>query len=432
VKPHFTTFFSDRGGMARVLRTVPWGVWYALISVTAALIVISHRPDAVSNAQFWAEDGRVWYAQAYNLDPLAAFLLPEAGYYQTVSRAVAAFSLLVPLAWAPLVLNLFAIAVQAFNAFFITSERMSHAVPSRLFRFGAAFIYLALPNSYETSANLTNTQWHLALTVLLIIFAKPAEEMAWKIFDIVAVALSALSGPLCLLLLPIAAIKYFYRRERRLLILGSILLIGCVVQFSALFTNERPSSEVLGASFFGAMRILAGQVFIGSLVGAKNYGLLRHSHLLWTDVLASIIAAGGVAVFVLAFIWGKQELRLLIIFAVLVFATALVNPAVTKLEPQWIAMETPLTASRYWMFPGLAFLASLFFLATNPRVGRLRYLFILPALLMIWGFVADWKQPRFKDLDFAAHAREFDAARNGETVTIPINPEGWTMQLQKR
>jgi len=431
VKQHFTTFFSDRGGVARILRTVPWGVWYVVIAITAGLIVVSHRPDAVMNAQFWAEDGRIWYAQAYNLDPLAAFLLPEAGYYQTVSRAVAALSLLVPLAWAPLVLNLFAIAVQAFNAFFITSERMSHAVPSRLFRFGAAFIYLALPNSYETSANLTNTQWHLALTVLLIILAKPAEDIAWKIFDNAAVALSALSGPLCLLLLPIAVIKYFYRREKRLLVLGSILLMGCIVQFSALFINERPSSQVLGASFFGAIRILSGQVFISSLVGAKNYGLLRHSHL-WSDVLASIVAAGGVAVFVVAFIWGKQELRLLIIFAVLVCVTALVNPAVTKLEPQWIAMETPLTASRYWMFPGLAFLASLLFLATNLRVGRLRYLFILPALMMIWGFVADWKQPRFKNLDFAAHAREFDAARPGETVTIPINPDGWTMQLKKR
>jgi len=431
VKPQLTTFFSDRGGLARVLRSVPWGVWYVLVGISAALIVVSHRPDAIMNAQFWAEDGRVWYAQAYNLDPLAAFLLPEAGYFQTVSRGVAAFSLLFPLAWAPLVLNVSAIAVQAFNAFFITSDRMSSAVPSRLFRFGAAFIYLALPNSYETSANLTNTQWHLALTVLLIILAKPAEEIAWKIFDNAAVTLSALSGPLCLLLLPIAVIKYFYRRERRLLVVGSILLIGCVVQFSALITNERPSSEVLGASFFGAIRIIAGQVFISPLVGAKNYGLLRHTHL-WTDVLASIIAAGGLVVFVLAFIWGKQELRLLIIFAVLVCATALINPAVTKVEPQWIAMETPLTASRYWMFPGLAFLASLLFLATNLRVGRLRYLFILPALMMIWGFVADWKQPRFKDLDFAAHAREFDVAKPGETVTIPINPEGWEMQLQKR
>lgn len=431
MKPHLTTFFSDRGGLARVLRSVPWGVWYVLVGIAGALIVFSHRPDAVMNAQFWAEDGRVWYAQAYNLDPLAAFLLPEAGYFQTVSRAVAAFSLLFPLAWAPLVLNLFAIAVQAFNAFFITSDRMSRAVPSRLFRFGAAFIYLALPNSYETSANLTNTQWHLALTVLLIILAKPAETVAWKVFDHAAVALSALSGPLCLLLVPIAALKYFYRREKRLLILGSILLIGCAVQLGALFTNERPSSEVLGASFFGAIRIVAGQVFISPLVGAKNYGLLRHTHL-WTDILASIITAGGLTVFVLAFIWGKQELRLLIIFAVLVCATALVNPAVTKLEPQWFAMETPLTASRYWMFPGLAFLASLFFLATNLRVGRLRYLFMLPALMMIWGFVADWKQPRFKDLGFAAHAREFDAAKPGEIVTIPINPEGWEMHLQKR
>ena len=152
----------------------------------------------------------------------------------------------------------------------------------------------------------------------------------------------------------------------------------------------------------------------------------------WTDATASAIFAGGLAVLVLAFIWGKQELRLLMIFAVLVCATALVNPAVTKLEPQWIAMETPLTGSRYWLFPGLTLLVCLVFLATHLRVGKLRYLFILPALLMIWGFVADWKQPRFKDLDFPAHAREFNNAKHDEIVTIPINPEGWEMHLQKR
>ncbi|MBX7061775.1 MAG: hypothetical protein K1X52_08955 [Pyrinomonadaceae bacterium] len=431
MKRQLTTFFSDRGGLARVLRSVPWGVWYVLLVIAAALIVISHRPDAVTDPQFWAEDGHMWYEQAYNLDPLAVFLVPEAGYYQTVSRAVAAFSLLFPFRWAPLVLNLFAIAVQAFNAFFIASDRMSHAMPSRLFRFAAAFIYLALPNSYETSANLTNTQWHLGFLVLLIILAKPAEDVAWKIFDHAAVALSAFSGPLCLLLVPIAAIKYFYRREKRLLILGSILMIGAAVQMSALFVYERPSSQPLGASFFGAVRIIAGQWFISPLVGAKNYGLL-HRTLWWTDATASVVAAGGLAVLVLAFIWGKQELRLLIIFAVLVCSTALVNPAVTKLEPQWVAMETPLTGSRYWFFPGLTLLVCSVFIATNLRVGKLRYLFVLPALLMIWGFVADWKQPRFKNLDFPAHAREFDNAKHGEIITIPINPEGWEMHLQKR
>lgn len=431
MKRQLTTFFSDRGGLARVLRSVPWVVWYVLLVIAAALIVISHRPDAVTDPQFWAEDGHMWYEQAYNLDPLAVFLVPEAGYYQTVSRAVAAFSLLFPFRWAPLVLNLFAIAVQAFNAFFIASDRMSHAMPSRLFRFSAAFIYLALPNSYETSANLTNTQWHLGFLVLLIILAKPAEDVAWKIFDHAAVALSAFSGPLCLLLVPIAAIKYFYRREKRLLVLGSILLAGSVIQLSALFANERPSDQILGAGFIGAVRVIAAQCFLSPLLGAKSYDFLLRSHW-WTTGLAAVVAAAGFSVLFLAFIWGKQELRLLIIFAVLVCAASLVNPAISKLEPQWIAMETPFAASRYWMFPGLALLTSLLFLATNQKVGRIRYLFILPAFMMILGFAADWKQPRFKDLDFAAHARKFDAAKPDETVVIPINPEGWEMRLKKR
>jgi hypothetical protein len=94
-------------------------------------------------------------------------------------------------------------------------------------------------------------------------------------------------------------------------------------------------------------------------------------------------------------------------------------------------METPLAASRYWMFPSIAFLVTLLFLATNQRSGRLRYLVVLPAALMVWGFTADWKHPKFRDLDFPAHAAEFEAARPGDLVTIPINPN-WEMRLKKR
>src|SRR5687767_7654590 len=69
----------------------------AVFCVGCALL-IARRPDAVLAAQFWAEDGRYWYAEAYALGPLWAAVTPHDGYFQTVSRSAAALALLVPLA----------------------------------------------------------------------------------------------------------------------------------------------------------------------------------------------------------------------------------------------------------------------------------------------------------------------------------------------
>ena len=71
------------------------------------------RPDALLNAQFWAEDGAFWYADAYNAGPWISLFQPENGYFQTISRLVAGISLLFPLRDAPLFFNVAAITIQA-------------------------------------------------------------------------------------------------------------------------------------------------------------------------------------------------------------------------------------------------------------------------------------------------------------------------------
>ena len=84
----------------------------ALLYLAAVALVASRRPDGLTNPQFWAEDGAVWFAQAYNQGPLTALLTPWTGYVQTFSRLVAAASLLVPLRHAPLVFNVAAVSMK--------------------------------------------------------------------------------------------------------------------------------------------------------------------------------------------------------------------------------------------------------------------------------------------------------------------------------
>ncbi len=79
-----------------------WRIHFYIFKI-AFTIIISRRPDALLNAQFWAEDGQIWYANAYNQGILHSLFSPFNGYFQTTSRLTAALTQLFPLAWAPLI-----------------------------------------------------------------------------------------------------------------------------------------------------------------------------------------------------------------------------------------------------------------------------------------------------------------------------------------
>lgn len=405
-------------------------ILYSIFAAAAFLITISHRPDSILNPQFWAEDGKMWYQQAYNNGVIASIFTTEAGYFQTISRLVASLSQLAPLAYAPLIFNFAAISAKVIVAMFMVSPRLEKAVSSVWVRALLAFIYLGLPHSFETTANLTNVQWHLALLCFLVLIAVPSEKIAWRVFDIAAVVLSAFSGPFCLLLVPIALIKFYFTRERRSLPFIGILLAAAAIQVVSLFVFERPSKQPLGAEPGLFFRIVGGHLFFDSIFGDKNYACIIRLGW-WTDVSAAFVSLGGFAVSIYAFIRGTLELRLMMLFSVFIIAGALILPAVSSEMPQWQAMWPEIVGSRYWMIPIFCFFACLTTIAARSDLRPARYASIALLLLSIVGIVADWKHPRFVDLQFAEHAAQFEEAPSGTEVVIPINP-GWEMRLIKK
>ena len=43
----------------------PWQ--QGILFLLACAVIVSRRPEAIFHAQFYAEDGHVWFADAYNL-----------------------------------------------------------------------------------------------------------------------------------------------------------------------------------------------------------------------------------------------------------------------------------------------------------------------------------------------------------------------------
>jgi len=126
---------------------------HIIIFAVCFVLLLTRRPDAILNAQFWAEDGKDWYANAYNLGAVKSLFMAHDGYFQTISRITASIAQAFPLIWAPLIFNSVALIFEILPVNLILSSRFSEVIPNKSARLLLAFLYIALPNSVEVHAN---------------------------------------------------------------------------------------------------------------------------------------------------------------------------------------------------------------------------------------------------------------------------------------
>jgi hypothetical protein len=402
-----------------------------LVFLFLAAVVVSRRPDVLFNAQFWAEDGKMWYADAYNLGVIHPFLQPAAGYFVTFPRLVALVGLLLPLGTVPLMFNCVAIVFQVLPAQLLLSSRCSEWGSIRA-RALFAFLYLALPNSQEMHANITNTQWRLALLALMILFAKLGGTALWNMFDLSILTLSALSGPFIIFIAPIAAVLYWSEPQtQQRLTFFLVSGLGALIQGLAVlltFGQDRAVHAVRGATPDLLIQILAKQVFLAALVGRRTLASYSfESGTSWIIALSVVCVGVGIECYVL--LKAPPIWKALIVFSFCILGVSLAFP-LTK-SPQWPALLAS-GGVRYWFFPMLAFIASLVWmlLSRNPRIVRAVAATLL--LVMVYGIVQDWGHPRSVDFHFSNYVRQFSELPPGSTLFIPINPAGWAMELMKR
>lgn len=401
----------------------------ALAAALVLLAFISRRPDAVTHAQFWAEDGTIWYADAYN-HGLAALLWPYNGYLQELSRLVADLAQPLPLLAVPLVFNVVALAVQVLPAAMLLSPRFDAALPSLSFRLLAVALYTGLPNSHEIDANLTNAQWHLALIVALVVLSSaPRTLWSWA-FDAGALAVAGLTGPFAVLLAPLALAASL--RNRRRLLLAFLLSATALVQAAVLFSSRTGRRHFPGVGLqLDDSRILAGQVLVSSLVGNRGYRIV-HATAAWQQLGFPLLLALLAALPVAYALWrGTRELRVLVAFAGLVLLALFFGPQDSPAPPEVFA--SPESGNRYYFLPILAWYAVLLWLLLRAQVRALRI--TAAACLAVACFIAipaDWRYPPYPESGFAQQVAAFDQAPSKQAFTFVIDPPGWTMQLRKR
>lgn len=412
-----------------------------LVFAAGFLILYARRPDAILNPQFFAEEGAFFFRDAYQLG-LKSLFLSYGGYFHTLLRLVALLAQLVPLAWAPLLMNLLAIAVQLLPVNVFLSSRFSPiSFPVRLF---AGLVYLALPNSFEIHANATNFQSHQALLTCLLLLAQPAQTRFWKWFDGITIVLTSVSSPTGVLLVPVAALMWWYRGEIWSAISFAFLLPGTMIQSISLLLHwharQAPhyaftgapilNGGTLGVNFHYFAGIFGRQIFLSSLLGLNSQNWLLHFH--WIFPIEVVSCAVGIGFLLYGIRKAPIELTLFIFFAYAMLALELLNPLAGPPDhPQWYWLNLPGCGNRYYFIPMLAFLSSLAFAATRKESAKhLRLIAVLILALLPIGVARDFRYPPFMDLEFQAFVERFETAAPGTRVIIPINP-GWLMELTK-
>ena len=421
----------------------------AVASLMAVGAVIARRPSSVVHPQLWAEDGAVWVHDAYTRGWWRPLLQPHTGYLQDFPRLVSDIGLLLPLSWLPALFVIASIVVQVLPVTLFVSARFERLVPGRPARLLIAGLYLALPNSFEVDANLTNAQWHLALLAFLCVVAAPA-GLGWRVFDVAILLLSGLTGPFVIVLALLGLVWCWSRRAApdrawTLSLWGiSVLLAG--VQAVALLTSKR-AEYPLGASFHRLVDVIGGQVAVAGLLGSAG---MRHVEAGAHPFAVFLVASAALAlVYAAVLLRGPLVLRLFVLMAVAIVISALATPMASSNVPQWVALTTPGTGSRYWVIPILAFYLSLLWMAAWPlrRAGRpgprsrpSRALGLPAAAVgalalltsVVFAMPRDWSYPRYVDTGYQAAVARFDRLPRGTRAAIPINPPGWAMVLVKK
>jgi hypothetical protein len=405
---------------------------HASIFMVAFFLVFLRRPDALLNAQFYAEDGAYFYADAYHLG-WHSISLPYGGYLSTLLRLVGLLAQLVPFALAPLVMNICAIAVQILPIHIFVSSRFA-PIPFNT-RLIGALLYVALPNSFEIHANTTNIQWHLALAGILVVLARPDSRTLWRILDILILTLLILDGLMSCFLIPIVLLLRYVRADRRYNSYLMALIPGAVLQFVILLLSHSRRPAANGATFFGLIKIVGGQIFFSSVLGLRSFIRVFYDHGSSTTFLVSAISVViGMVFVVYALRYGSLELKLFYAFAFMVVTSALIRPIASfaGTSNQWEQLQVPGCGNRYYFFPMIAFLATLIWIVmtytSRTKLIRSSALFVL--LLLPVGITRDWRYRPFQDLHFQEYAAKFDQVAPGTRFEIPINPD-WKMTLTK-
>ena len=411
-----------------------------MILIIAYFFLFLRRPDILTNAQFWAEDGLFWYKNAYEDGILVSLLNPMSGYFQSISRVVAGFSTFLPLDYAPLFTNAAGLLIRSLLVWFFLSKRFDFAPLTP--RIIISVYAVVIPYSDEVHTNITNAHWFMGLYSLMIITAYQAKGKLWLLHDVLILSLASLSGPFSVFLLPCMAVKYlFITKTNKIISIKSIfsfikrpqhyiIIIGALIQIIVILTSfsDARSQAPLDASPLILSNIISTRLLL------STFSLMDMNDLIWSSPLLSVMLT-AVFIIMTAFVIYSKNWRLisLFMFGLLVVGFSLARPMISLTEPQWPSLQQAACGQRYFILINIAVFSVISFILYSKCSSLFSKITYTCTLAMVLAFIIckSFIIAPLPDYNWKSNVDIFNAAALGEQVTLSI-PPGWKMTLIKK
>lgn len=325
--PPASPFFSMLAS-ARFQTALRWAILGLYVALT-----LWRAPGIIWPGRFWAEEGSVYFREAYLHAPLQVLLTPNLGYYSLLNKVASIAAVhAVPMEYAPLVTLLFALAMQALPAALLLFSRIA-ALPTLAHRTAALALVLLVQPNQEIWLNTINSQYFLCISTGLILISAPTNR-ATHFLRLGILLLAGLTGIVSALLWPLFLWDYGRtRRARRLhevAALGLAAGLQAVVVLAGTGRAVQPVWSLLSLALAGKQWVLPlfgyaafdgfieflrkwprATDFPWSLALCLPYGLVALA--VWRQRNGTagrlLAAAGGVAVVSLAFSLPAQQLE---------------------------------------------------------------------------------------------------------------------------
>jgi hypothetical protein len=399
-----------------------WLFRYLGVATILAAIIIARRPDAVTNPQFWAEDGSIYFFENLTLGFGHALGKLYNGYPNLAQRLIAMVGGWVPFAAAPRVYTTSAIGLTALALASFSLPGFRHLVSSDALRVAFGVATVSAPFGQEVLSTPTNIGWFLGVWLALLSVMR-VPRRRWQVVALALAGCAAtLSTPLAPLNLPLWLLRAWrgaWRRNRVDLGLALTLLAAVVVV--VVLTGDLGvlhESELGRSAAFNFLSYLSMTSYwcAGLLLGPGRLNEVQ------TLVIGIVLLVGLVWVVLRERAHMLPGLPVaLYYFAGSFFFLLLGRPLWFAAMSRWSAL-----ASRYLVFPAAMLSLAAVAVLDNMRAGVLRAV----ATATVAGVIAWSWSPYFliqpfidqRWADYAAVLEQKLQRKSLESLTIPMNP----------
>lgn len=405
-----------------------------LVAVAGFIFLTLPRVVGWSGNHLHKEDGSIFFADFAQRGWGSLFDV-YSGYLHIGARSVVGTcSSAFPLEWLTGCISLSTAAFRVLCFVLVVPVAVAMARSSRWGVLAAsAFLFMPV-GQHEVLGNVTNMRWFLTAVAVWLVFSN-YRSATFAVIGAVVGAVAALTDPLVLVLIPLAAARMVLGRcWGRLPAAG--VLAGSVVQVLALDLGSRTGESGLATLLQDPFESLVQLVVRGPVVAV--YGMTGTQAIFLGGGLALVVAALVVPMMVWLASWTRarsQPVEAASSVLLLLAGTAALAATLTFAEPTGIALTdwwSVANASRYSAVAGLLLIPSLImsarvlFDASGWRRAIALVLIATLGLAVVADFRGDpWSTRGPEWSDSVAEARA--ACLDQESVRMQFTPDGVPM-----